>query len=435
MLRAIAFFVTMSVGLVASTFNRFAALLTYLWFAFFRPQEWVWFDVSWLRLSLVLGALLVIPSLLSGIFPNLSHPLSIGAVCFLATSLLAQANAVNQAAGWTWLDFMGRLVLVCLLAVSLITTRLRFYLVMAVVAASLGYYTAKAGLVSALGGGVQYYDGLGGAFADNNGYAMAAVMILPFLLAVAQNVPAGVAARKWIRAGFYLSVPLTVLTVVSTFSRGAFIGLAASVLVYVALQRRRLLLVAGLALLLIGSVPLVPLPQNYFSRIGTIQTYEQTGDDSAMGRLHFWRVAVEMARANPLGIGLRNFESAYDRYDFLEGRYGDHRSVHSSHFQVLAENGFAGAAVWAIMFVLAFRTAFRIRGRSRDPGLAPDDQRFLFTMANALLVSMAGFVVGGSFLAMSLNDLTWLTFSLVAALDRLSATMVAGGTGDAAAAR
>ena len=40
--------------------------------------------------------------------------------------------------------------------------------------------------------------------------------------------------------------------------------------------------------------------------------------------------------------------------------------------------------------------------------------------ANALLVSLVAFIVGGSFIALSLNDLTWYTFALVAALDRLS---------------
>jgi hypothetical protein len=35
-------------------------------------------------------------------------------------------------------------------------------------------------------------------------------------------------------------------------------------------------------------------------------------------------------------------------------------------------------------------------------------------------VSMTGFLVGGSFLAMALNDVTWLTFAVLAALDRIA---------------
>jgi putative inorganic carbon (HCO3(-)) transporter len=421
----------MTVGTVAAVSSRFAALLFYLWFAVFRPQEWVWMDITSLRLSLVIALMLVVPSVLTGILPNISHLLSIGALCFLGTALLAQVTTFDPGMGWHWLDFFWRLILVCLLAVTLIDTKRRFYLTVVVIAGSFGYYTSKAGLASVLGGGMRFEAGLGGAFSDNNGYAMAAVMIMPLLLASAQNVPLDTPYRKGIGAVLYLSVPLTALTVISTFSRGGFLALAASLLVFVALQRRRFSSLLLLALVVAVVGPFVPIPQGYFSRIGTIQTYEEIGDDSAMGRLHFYQVAIEMARDNPLGVGPRNYEIVYDRYDFLGGRYGHNRAPHSSHFEVLAENGYLGALIWITLFVLAFRAAFRVRRRARDATLSKADQRFLFTMSNALVVSMSGFLVGGAFIALALNDLTWLTFSLVAALDRLSARMVAGEAHDA----
>ena len=43
-----------------------------------------------------------------------------------------------------------------------------------------------------------------------------------------------------------------------------------------------------------------------------------------------------------------------------------------------------------------------------------------FTMANGLMVSMVGFIVGGAFVASALNDVTWLTFAMMASLDRLA---------------
>jgi len=136
-------------------------------------------------------------------------------------------------------------------------------------------------------------------------------------------------------------------------------------------------------------------------------------------------VAVRMAEAQPLGVVLKNYDAAFDKYDFLQGRYGRARSVHSSHFEVLAELGYFGAAVWAGLFVYAFAAAFRIRRISRLPGLPADSSHFLLTTSTALLASMVGFLVGGSFIALMLNDLTWLTFSLVAALDRIARQMAA----------
>jgi O-antigen ligase len=131
-----------------------------------------------------------------------------------------------------------------------------------------------------------------------------------------------------------------------------------------------------------------------------------------------------MAVHEPLGIGLRNYESTYDYYDDTHGEFGTARSVHSSHFQVLAENGLLGFAAWVGCFLYAFGAAFRVRRRAREDGLSHRQQRFLFTTANALIVSMVSFLIGGAFVALALNDLTWMTFAMIAGLDRVSAHML-----------
>jgi putative inorganic carbon (hco3(-)) transporter len=417
----------MAVGLGVALRSRFGALLVYLWFALFRPQEWVWVDISSLRLSLVVGLLFVVPSVLSGSLPNLSHPLSLGSLAFLGTALVAQFGAIRPDIGWYWLNFLATLILVCLLLVTLVGTKRKFVLTVAVIAASFGIYPAKGGLASLAGGGVQFFAGLGGAFGDNNGYALGTVMIMPFLVAAGQNLSPAHGIERWIRRAFFLSVPLAAFTVVSLFSRGAAVAMAASALVYVLLQERRLVYVLGLAAFLTAAIAALPFQARYLERLQTIGSYEEIQDNSALGRLHFWQVAIDMVRENPLGVGLFNFQPAYDHYDSSGGAYGTERSVHSSHFQVLAETGFAGAALWCVMFVVAIWKSLRVRNRARQLPEQSEDRHFLFTMANALLVSMVGFLVGGAFLALALNDLTWLTFALVAALDRLSARMVVEG--------
>ena len=410
----------MSAGLIAALSSRFGALLAYLWFALFRPQEWMWLDISSLRLSLVLGLLLVIPSVATGILPNLTHPLSLGSIAFLLTGLVAQSNAVRTDVGWYWIDFLGRLIAVCLFLITIVNSKRRFVLTVSVIGGSLGYFTAKAGLSSLLSGGSLFGEGLAGAFADNNGYGLGTVMIMPFLLAAGQNLSSTGFFEKWVRRGFLLAVPLSALTAIATNSRGAFLALAAATLVWVFLQRRKLVAAVLLAAIVLVGLAFIPIQRGYARRLSTITTYEEANEGSALGRLHFWAVAWEMSRAHPLGVGLHNFEVVYDDYDFLNGYYGRGRAVHSSHFQVLAEQGFAGAAVWTGLFGYACLVCLRVRRRALRAARSPDDQHFLFTMANALLTSMVSFLVGGSFLALALNDLTWLTFALVAALDRLS---------------
>jgi putative inorganic carbon (hco3(-)) transporter len=423
MLRTILVFLIMIPGVIAGLFNRFAALQLYLWFAFFRPQEWLWIDVSDLHLSFLVGLLLVIPCLITGVFPDLTHPLSIGAALFLVTALGAQFNAYRPDIGWEWIDYIARVILVSTLAVKLVSTRQRFVVTLAVIAASFGFHAAKAGVAFFLGGGVQFASGVAGAFPDNEGYALGTAMIMPLLIAAGQNME-----RRWLRWAFFAAVPLCALTIIGTFSRGGFLALGAAVVTIAYLQQRRLMAVGALVTACIVLLLVVPIPQRYFDRMQTIRTYNEVGDESALSRLHFWRVALNMVADQPFGIGLHNYVPTYDRYDFTNGQYGRARAVHNSHLEVLAETGYLGAAIWCGLFGFAFVACIRIRARARDGDLEPDERTFLRSAAAGLIASMAAFIVGGAFLAIALNDITWLTFGLVAALDRISRQMVSRAT-------
>jgi probable O-glycosylation ligase (exosortase A-associated) len=362
-----------------------------------------------------LGLVVVVPCFLTGIFPYLAHPLSIGALVFFTTAALAQINAVDPATSLGWLEFFFRLLLICLLGISLVSDQKRFRLTLAVIAASFGFHTAKAGLMSLLGGGLRFADGLAGAYVDNNGYAVAIAMILPLLVASGQNVN-----HRWAKCGFYAAAPLSILAVVSTFSRGGFLAVGAGAVAFAALQRRRFAAFALAGALAVPVAVFMVAQDGYLDRLRTIRTYEQVEERSALGRLHFWRLAIDMALERPFGIGLFSYEAAYDQYDTSLGQYGQRRSVHSSHFQALAETGFLGAAAWTAVWVIAFRATFRIRRRGSRAGLSREDQVLFVTGANALIASMTAFLVGGSFVAMALNDLTWFTFALVASLDLIS---------------
>ena len=415
-MRTIFVFAILIPGVVAALTNRFAALLLYLWFALFRPQEWMWFDVTSWRLSLMLGILLVLPAIATGVLPNLTHPLSLGGLLFLVCALLGQVHAFNSAVGWAWLDFFARLLIVTLLAVTLINTPRRYFLTLLVVAGSFGFHAAKAGLAVVLGlGTVRFGEGAAGAFADNNGYAVGMAMIAPLLMCCGQTFE-----RRALRIGFYAAGVLCVFGVIGTFSRGGFLAMTAGAIVFAMLQRRRVLAVLLLVLLAVPVGYFVQISEGFSDRLQTINTFDEVNDASAIGRLHFWNVAIKMAKDYPLGVGLFNYESAYDAYDDSGGEFGSRRSVHSSHFQVLAETGFPGTAVWVAMFTWALWVAFRIRRKAmRTETLNPGDRRLFVSASTGLIASMVAFLVGGAFVAMALNDLTWISFALVAALDRL----------------
>jgi probable O-glycosylation ligase (exosortase A-associated) len=418
MLRTIAFVLAMIVGIGAAASSRFGGLLFYLWFALFRPQEWVWIDVEAFRLSLVAGSLFVVPCLLTGVWPNLTHPLSIGSLLFLATGFVAQLNAVDPATGWFWLTFMSRQIVVSLLLITVINTPRRFTIAIAVMSCSLAFHATKFGVGYLLRGGAQFNTDIGGAFGSTNEFALAAGRLMFLLIAAAQNI-----GIPWARLGMLTAVPFTMLGIISTFSRGGFLGVACAGLLLIVLQRRRAVALAAICVAVVLGYWFVPVPDTYINRINTIGTYEEVGDRSALGRLHYWRVAVLMVEAEPLGVGLRNFEKNYNRFDFLSGEFGTDRSVHSSYFQALAETGYIGGAVFAWLMAYAFWITLRVRKRSRM--LSQNDSRFFFTSANALLASLTVFAIGGAFAAEMMNELNWFTFGLVAVLDRLSRSAVA----------
>ncbi len=436
MLRSLIILAVFVPGFYWSLRSRYAAVLMYLWFALFRPQDWLWIDITSLRLSLVLGMVLLVPALLSGIGPNLSHPLSIGMLTFLVSSVLSQWTAVQPALGWQWIDFIARLFVCCMLMVTIVNDGKKLTGVILVIGGSLGFHAGKAGLAFALGGG-RFADGLAGAFVDNNGYALGTVMIMPLLIAAAQNMALLELPRpdlvKWVRRAFFLAVPFCGLAVIGTYSRGGFLSLCAAGLVFMLCQKRRVMPLIVITTLFAVGVAFVP--QAYIDRLSTITKAKEINEESAMSRPHFWQVGIDMGMSRPFGVGLRQYEQAYDRYDFLHGRYGKKRAVHSSHVQVFAELGFLGALTWTAMFAFAFYACYRVRRISTDERLSPEHQRLLFTMANALMASMAGFVVGGAFLALALNDLTWLTFAAVAALDRIATGMLAAAPVPAPASR
>jgi putative inorganic carbon (hco3(-)) transporter len=411
-------------GLIASLMSPFAALLMYVWYALFRPQDWVYLAAfQQLSLSIVFAGLLIVPALLRGRLPNLSHPLSLLMIAFLVPCVLAHQNAVIPKFSLEWMQFIVQLIFVCLMAITLTNTRARLLALLGVAVGSLGFHAAKGGLVSLMGGGLRFEDGLGGgAYYDNNGYAMATAMIIPLMLAVAQNVE-----WKWLRRGLYCAAPLCALTIVATYSRGGFVALVSGMGVFVWFQRRRFLALSGIALCLTVFVLLAPLNDSYVARLNTIVTMQnEDGNEetSAASRLHFWKVALAMAEANPWGVGLFNYQANYNQYDFRHADYGFNRSVHSSHFQVLAETGYLGAAVWISLFAYSYWVLFRIRAKVRLKLIPPDSQRFFLTMSTALMASMTAFVFGGATIALALNDLTWMTFGWVVMLDRLAGQTV-----------
>lgn len=264
---------------------------------------------------------------------------------------------------------------------------------------------------------VAYGMGPGGYVHDENEVALACLSALPFtLVGWAQLRGAG----RWIAVG--LSA-LFVGAIAASFSRGGFLGLVALVLFFVIASRHR---VRNLIALGAGALLLVLLaPPSYLDEIRSIR---DTESGTAMTRRYLWATATEMWKDNPvLGVGGGNFVWVASRYQpqrgewprrlLLRGMSGT--AVHSSYFQLLAEQGTVGVLLVAYVIVFHFRTLGRlrrdVRARPRAPAALRRDAELYVPAAAG---SMVAFLTAGAFLSTAYYPYLWYLSGLSVAMDR-----------------
>lgn len=239
-------------------------------------------------------------------------------------------------------------------------------LCIALVAVKGGYWALTTGFAD------RVYGPPGSQYTDNNHFAVLAVMGVPLMALFYKR--AGPPALRWVLA---LAIALSVVAVLTSWSRGALLSLSATLVLLAVLTERRLALVPLAVLGLVFAFDL--LPDAWFARMETIADYEQEG--SAQGRLAVWRQGWAIALRAPFtGVGP-------DGYFWAASR-----DWHSAYVEVLAEHGFVALGVWLLLLLGTLISL----GRCALAG--PADVR---AACGAVLVSLVGYAVGAAFLGLS----------------------------------
>ena len=240
----------------------------------------------------------------------------------------------------------------------------------------------------------------------NTEIGLALNMVLPFLLFLARDEK--IPQLKWLwRAMFVFSI----IAVLITYSRGALLGLG--VVLAMLFLKSRMKFVALLMMALAVPIALSTLPEQWFGRMETIQTYEQ--DRSAVNRLRAWNVSYKMALDRPItGYGFRPFsKEIYLRYDPEYGpRSGD---AHSIFFQVLAEHGFVGLGLYCFLILSVLLKLRRVRRFSRSR----EDLSWANNYSQMVQASILAYLANGAFLSMSYFDLFYALVAITVLLERL----------------
>ena len=375
-----------------------AGVLAWVWIALMNPHKEVYGFDTGLRLNNIIAIIAVLSWLISSErkAPGDNNSFWLAVFFFLWTSL-STLFAWNAEFSYPyWLEFAKTLTLIFLVA-TVLNTRLRIHALLLIIFISLAYWGVKGGGFSILSGGrYLVYGPASSHIADNNHLALALTMTLPvgyFLFRQSEHK-----LTRWAVAG---ASTLTLISVLISYSRGAFVALAAMAL-YWMFTRRQIKSIA--ATVIIGGLTFILLPDQWFDRMETIGEYSE--DRSAQGRLDAWRTSFNMAKADPLtGAGF----TAIERPDVYfshnpDSILGASKAAHSIYFQVLGDHGFVGLFIYLSIALLAWRNTQRL-SRS-PPGTQRDD--WIIDITLALKLSLIGFWVGGAFLSMAYYDLYFI---------------------------
>ncbi len=265
---------------------------------------------------------------------------------------------------------------------------------------SIAFYGVKGGVFTLTTGGGSMVLGPDGSFiSGNTEISLAITMVMPLLRYLQLQT-----TSRWIRWGLWGCIALCAAAVLGSHSRGGMLALAAMGGFLWIKSRKKVVLGMGIAL--VAASMLSFMPESWFARMNTINTYEQDG--SAMGRINAWHFAFNLAKERPLtggGFGVATDES-FARW---APNPLDVHDMHSIWFQVLGEQGFVGLGLFLILWWLTWRLAAGIIKSCK----ARKELRWAGDLAAMIQVSYIGYWVGGSFLGLAYWDLPYVLMAIL----------------------
>jgi putative inorganic carbon (HCO3(-)) transporter len=251
---------------------------------------------------------------------------------------------------------------------------------------------------------------LSGALGNANATAASMVVTLVLLGGLA----GALRDRPWTRGVVILALPLPLVFLFMTASRGGLIGLIVVLVAATVMAGRwRKLMVAIIAMVVVGAVV-------YFAALAPPSATERvTHPEGGTGRSDIWKVGWRLVEAHPInGVGAGNFVTStrlfllkpglIERDDFI---LDTPKVAHNTYLQLAAELGIVGLGLFlaAVVWVLVFAArAARQFTRAGDIGMS--------VMAKAVFIALLGYLAGAFFDAREYASDLWLLMALAPAL-------------------
>lgn len=238
---------------------------------------------------------------------------------------------------------------------------------------------------------------------DPNYFSLSALLALPFAFYLLRP-----RQPRWERYFCLVCLGLTLIGLTLAASRGALLGLAASVLLAAWRSRHRTKILIGAVALLLPLMALSPS-----SPLGRLLNPTFSDRDSTESRLVVWAAGIRMIQSNPiLGVGAGNFKPSLPR--FLNRGESINLIAHNTYIGIGAELGLPALAVFVGILVATLRSSERIRRATRQSGPV-----LVGRAAEAIQVGLVGYAVAIFFVSAEYQKFFWLIVFLSGCLPAL----------------
>lgn len=372
----------------------YIGILVWAWLSYMNPHRLSWGFAYSMPFAQMVALVLVAAIFFSHEKIGLKYDklLAIWAV-FLVWMGITTIFALNQSSATTGLIVIYKIQFLTILTLLLITNIERLQQLIWVIALSIGYFSVKGGVFTIMTGGGHRVWGPPGTFIEeNNGLALATLMVVPLIAYLYK-----ISDKKWVQYGLVFAGTMSVASAVGSQSRGAVLSLLAVAGFFWLKSSSKL--VSGIVMAFVLVITFSVMPQSWHTRMQTITNFEE--DESAMGRINAWKYSINVANDRVTGGGLKSW--SYN--NFL--RYSpDFKLVvvaHSIYFSVLADHGWIGLILFMTILFMSWRMLSSVIAQTKGT----DDPQKLGVLAAMLQVSLVAYMSGGAFLSLSYFDLPW----------------------------
>ena len=383
--------------------HAFIGVLAWSWVSYMNPHRLTWgaaYDFPFAQMMALTLLVALLFNREAKRFPL--NTLMVFWVVFLLWTTFTSWWAIYPDEAWSYHTQVLKIQLILFLALWMMGSEKRINLMVWVIFLSIGFFGIKGGIFTFLtGGGGRIFGPAGSFIADNNHLAVALLMIIPlgFYLSHYQL------QKKSHKLLMIFGIVLITASVIGSFSRGAFLAIAA-VGLYLWWKSPGKMLSGTLGVLILAGM-IMMMPAYWTERMQTISTYEQ--DESAMGRLNSWQYSINLANQRFSGGGYLSWSR--ETFERWAPNPDDVKVAHSIYFAVLADHGWPGLLLFLMIFVQGWLIAGRISRAVRQHGT--DQDQWIAGLAEMIKVSLVAYAVGGAFLSLAYFDLPWHLLALL----------------------